>query len=77
MPTVKLATWPMRCELFDGDLLDGPVPTLFTEDAEAAKNAISTAPEKAHWDIQKMLRSFILPEHVTVVEAAKIVKKPR
>lgn len=46
VPTVKLATWPMRCEFFDGDLLDGPVPTLFTEDAEAAREGISTAPEK-------------------------------
>ena len=43
---MKLSSWPLRCEMFDGDLLDGPVPTLFAEDEEAAVEAISKAPEK-------------------------------
>ncbi len=46
VPTVKLAEWPLRCEFFDGDLLDGPVPTLFAEDGDAALNAMQASPEK-------------------------------
>jgi hypothetical protein len=41
IPTVKLASWPMNCQMFDGDTLAGPVPTLFSEDADATLGALN------------------------------------
>ncbi len=40
VPTICLAQWPMESTLWDGDLIAGPVPTLFTEEVEAGTKAI-------------------------------------
>jgi hypothetical protein len=40
VPTICLAQWPMEAALWDGDLIAGPVPTLFTEEVEAGTKAI-------------------------------------
>ena len=40
VPTICLAQWPMEATLWDGDLIAGPVPTLFTEEVEAGTKAI-------------------------------------
>jgi hypothetical protein len=40
IPTICLAQWPMEATLWDGDLIAGPVPTLFTEEVEAGTKAI-------------------------------------
>jgi hypothetical protein len=40
VPMICLAQWPMDGTGRDGDLIAGPVPTLFTEEAEAGIKAI-------------------------------------
>jgi hypothetical protein len=40
VPTICLAQWPMDATLWDGDLIVGPMPTLFTEEVEAGTKAI-------------------------------------
>jgi hypothetical protein len=40
VPTICLAQWPMEATLWDGDVIAGPVPTLFTEEVEAGTKAI-------------------------------------
>jgi hypothetical protein len=40
VPTICLAQWPMDTTLWDGDVIAGPVPTLFTEEVEAGTKAI-------------------------------------
>ncbi len=40
VPTICLAQWPMEATLWDGDVIAGPVPTLFTEEVEAGRKAI-------------------------------------
>jgi len=40
IPTICLAQWPMEATLWDGDVIAGPVPTLFTEEVEAGTKAI-------------------------------------
>ena len=40
VPTVCLAQWPLEASMWDGDVIAGPVPTLFTEDIANATAAI-------------------------------------
>ena len=40
MPTICLAQWPLEAAMWDGDLIAGPVPTLFTEEVEHGTMAI-------------------------------------
>jgi hypothetical protein len=40
VPTICLARWPLDATLWDGDVIAGPVPTLFTEEVEAGTKAI-------------------------------------
>ena len=77
VPTVLLSSWPLDCLMFNGDLAAGPVPTLFTEDEQASLDALSENVARAHADIQRMARAFIMTETVTPEEAAGIAKKPR
>ncbi len=67
----------MNADLFDGDLLGGPVPTLFAGNESKAIDEMDQNPEKTHWDIQKLSKMFYRPEYVTPEEAEEIVKKPR
>jgi hypothetical protein len=42
VPTVVLQRWPLACNFYDGDLLMGPVPTLFASiPDEAVRNLIA------------------------------------
>ncbi len=52
-----LAEWSLACELFDGDVISGPVPTLFSDRPEAAMAALGNDPEKAFHDLGKILGS--------------------
>jgi hypothetical protein len=63
--------------MFDGDVLVGPIPTLFAEDLEEALDAITADPVRAHYDISKIHRMFFMPEHVDMEAAIAAVKKPR
>lgn len=77
IPTQLVESWPLSCSLFDGDVLAGPVPTLFAEDEETAREAITADPNKAHADIQRIHRVFLMPEHVDLETATALIKKPR
>jgi hypothetical protein len=48
---VLLSEWNLTCEMFDGDVVSGPVPTLFSDRPEAAKAALANDPEKAFQDL--------------------------
>jgi hypothetical protein len=56
IPTVKLGSWPMNCQLFDGDTLAGPVPTLFSEDADATLGALNND-NVSFWEITIFLKT--------------------
>ncbi len=77
MPTQLIASWPLSCTMFDGDVLAGPVPTLFAESTEEALEAITADPGKAHYDVMKIHRMFFMPEHVDLEAAVAAAKKPR
>jgi hypothetical protein len=63
--------------MFDGDLIAGPVPTMFAEDPEVTKDALKADIYKAHFDMAKFERVFLQPEHVVLGEAFEIVNEPR
>ena len=77
MPAVKLSSWILSTSLFDGEHAAGPVPTLFTTDVEATKQAIAEDPSKIHWDCQRVAKIFFSMECVLVKDSAAILKKPR
>lgn len=77
VPAHLLSSWDLRCDLFDGDLLAGPVLTLFGDDPDAIRQAICSDHAKTHWDLQKPNRHFIQPELVPLKAAAAVEKKPR
>ena len=40
VPSVLLGSWPMDASMWDGELLTGPVPTLFSEDIKSSEDAL-------------------------------------
>jgi len=63
--------------MFDGDEAAGLIPTLFAEDIEAARTAINSDVIKAHYDVNKLNRVLIMPEHLLMREALQLLKKNR
>jgi hypothetical protein len=60
---VLQAEWNRTREMVDGDVVSGPVPTLFSDKLEAAKAALANDPEKAFKDPGKILRKLIMHEY--------------
>jgi hypothetical protein len=77
VPTVLLGAWPINAQMFDGEDAAGPVATLFCDEADAAKEGLLTNLQRAHADIQKLVRVFFMPETIDLDEALALVKKPR
>ena len=77
LPTAFIKSWPLEVDLFDGNQLAGPVPSLYSHDPDAALAGILSDPLKSHWDLQKISKSFFMAETVTVAEAVTMLKKPR
>ena len=72
-----LQTWKADSTLFDGDIMAGPVPSLFSEDPEASLSGITREPRKYHWDLMKICHLLFMPESVSFDEATATIKKPR
>jgi hypothetical protein len=62
--------------MWNGDLLAGPVPTLFADTPDVAVDALNADMAKVHYDLKQIHRVLFGPKHVDVKEAA-LVKKPR
>ena len=77
MPTVLLNSWPITASIFDGDEAAGPVPSLFCDDPDAAKEAIAASVAKAHHDVQKISRVFFAGETVRLQDCQALLKKAR
>jgi hypothetical protein len=77
VPAICLGLWPLNATLFDGDEQAGPVPTLFAEDIEGARSGLDRNTARAHANIQKLNRTFFMPELVDLKDAISLVKKPK
>ena len=67
----------MDATLFDGDLMAGPFPTLFSEDEDATLASLVAEPCKAHWDLMKIQRAFFMPENIDIGETLDLLRKPK
>ena len=72
-----LKSWQAEAALFVGDIMAGPVPTLFGVDPDASLASIMAEPRKAHWDLMKICRLLFMPENLALEEAVAFIKKPR
>ncbi len=72
-----LHEWELHCSLFDGDIVSGPVPTLFSERPDATRAVLEADPEKASQDLSRVLRKFVIPENVPPAVAWSVLLKPR
>ena len=77
MPAILLESRSLAANLFEGDVLAGLVPTLFADDPDAAERAITSDTAKAHWDINKINKVFMVPENIGLKDAVSLLKKPR
>jgi hypothetical protein len=77
VPVILLSSWELQAKLFDGEVAAGPVPALFSEDAAASTEALRSNPKKAHQDLQRAAKIFMMPELVELTEATALIKKPR
>jgi hypothetical protein len=73
VPAVLLAEWNLACEMFDREVISGPVPTLFSDRPEAA---LVADPEKAFADLSKIPRKLVIHEYVPPSAGWGIVLKP-
>ncbi len=63
--------------MWNSDIISGLVPTLFADNPEAASEALHNHPGKAHGDVAKINKAFLIPEELELVEALAFLKKPR
>jgi len=77
VPTVLLASWPLEANLWDGEILSGPVPSLFSTDVKASEDGLRDSPDRAHADMARLSRMFFMAEHVNLQGAYSVLKKPR
>ena len=74
---MKLVEWPLQCNMWDGELLAGPVPTLFAETPDVALDALKSDLGKVHYDLNRLHKVFFGTESVDLKEAIALVKKSR
>ncbi len=72
-----MKAWPLSADLFDNEIMKGPVPTLFADAPDEAEAAIRAGPIRAHADLQRLMRAFFMPESLDPAAALKLVKNPR
>ena len=77
VPAIKLGSWPVNAHLFNGEAAAGPCPVLFSSNIEAASEAISLNPGRAHTDVMRINRVFLSLESIPMKEALNVIKKPR
>ena len=77
VPTMVLKSWGLDASLFDGELMAGPIPTIFSEDMESTLTNMKADPLKLHWDLMKVSRCFFSLEAMTLEAATGFIKKPK
>jgi hypothetical protein len=63
--------------MFDGDLIAGPVTTMFVRGGPGGDQEKKADHYRAHFNMAKFSRVFLQPEHVVLGETFDIVHEPR
>ena len=77
VPAIMLDAKSLAANLFEGEVMGGLIPMLFADDPTAAELAIKADASKAHWDINKLAKVFMVLEDISLRDAAGVLKKPR
>ena len=77
VPAIMLDAKSLAANLFEGEVMGGLIPTLFADDPTAAELAIKADTSRAHWDINKLAKVFMVLEDISLKDAARVLKKPR
>jgi hypothetical protein len=77
VPFILLQELPIHCEMYDGENMAGPLPTLFGSGEETLLETIKENLTTVHADLQKMARRFFCPEFIHPKEAAAVMAAPR
>jgi hypothetical protein len=74
MPCVLLSQWELEADYFAQDFMSGVIPVLFAEDPKEAQLAILADEYTAMKDLDRINRSFFIPETIDLEAAFKVVK---
>ncbi len=74
---MQLREWPIKATLFDGDDIADPVPVLFANNVDEASSALSSNPDKAFKDLQRIFSKFCIPENIPASAAMAQLANPR
>ena len=77
LPTIRLGSWDVNSNLFEGEVAAGPCPIFFSRESEAAAAALEADPARCHADLQRIMKVFFSREIVNLRDSVAIVKKPR
>jgi len=77
IPTITLGEWPLEADYIEDDVLSGIKPILFADDPKVSEAAILADPATALKDLDRLNRSFFIPETIELDDAYAIVRKPR
>jgi hypothetical protein len=77
IPTVTLGSWPLEADYIEDDILSGVKPILFADDPKVSEAAILADPATALKDLDRLNRSFFIPETIELEAAYAVVRKPR
>jgi hypothetical protein len=75
--TVLLQEWPLTTAMFDGEVLEGPVPRLFTSTLDEARGNFTTNIDFAYKDITRLMGKFFIPENLSPLNALAYLHSPK
>ncbi len=75
VPTVLAAEWDAQTDMFDGDQAKGPVQRLFALNLDKAKANLSSDPERAFRDLQRIFSR--VTENIPSHSSFEMVMSPR
>ena len=75
--SVLLAEWPLEANLFDCDIIEGPVPRLFTSDLEQAKSLFTTNLDLAYKDLTRLMGKFFSTENLHPLNPLAYLNDPK
>ena len=72
--SVLIQDFELRAMYFDGDVINGVVPVLFSSDPVASRTALTNNPPAALVMLNRILNRFLLPEHISLLAATRYLR---
>ena len=73
---MELGEWPIQAEMWDGEVLAGPVPRFFSANPSEAVRAMKDNPELVWKDLNKINSKLFVAENVAAVRAFDMLSNP-